>query len=62
MMAGICKSCHRKNKLYKKYNTGHITKTEYNIYKNIFTQIFKFRKKQYHQNYINNHKNNASLI
>ena len=62
MTPGILKSCHTKNKLFKKYMKGHIQKNEYTAFKNLLTKIIRRRKEQYHQNFISEHKMNASAV
>ncbi len=62
MSEALSNSCNKKNRLYKNFIKGLISKDEYITYKNHLSILIKARKKQYHNEFILTHKLNASKI
>ena len=62
MTPALLSSCKEKNRLYKKFLRGKITKLEYNSYKSQLQRLIKIRKKEYHCDFITKHQKNTKLI
>lgn len=60
--SGVLRSIRTKNKLFKDFKLGFITRNEYNIYRNHLNATIRTAKRDYYLNYFEKYKDNVRKI